>query len=499
MALNILGVDFRENAVSAVLIRGGYKGIEIIAHASISIDRASSSKNGLEACLKAVSDQADITGAVCITSLPSDRFFYRNFLSPFTDLQKIDQTLPYVLEPGLPLPADDLVIDFIPIDSARPDENILKRIVRRMGITRRPSSTSILAVGLEKSQVVDCLSRLKPFGLEPERIVPDGYALASCLIHAPHSPENWLLVDVDSIHTALYLVLSGSLTVIRAFPGSGAPVSAAGMSACLLPRIQQTLLASCPETGIERIYLTGDLTDVTAVAAAVSEACGLPVHPLSLFADLDIHFQNDPPLDWRPEMGDGALALSLMRMNGITGLNLRKGVFAARASWIACRSMLMRTALVAGFMMLAAVVYVQIDMHILQNRLDGITREIDGVVTGTFPELTTLVDPLQQMREHIQNAERRIPGGDMAGRRRLIDILSAISGRIPENVPVELVRFTYEENVLQLTGHTDSFNFVEEIKRRLEGPNGGFSQVTIVSANMDGSGNRVQFHLEIRI
>jgi len=85
------------------------------------------------------------------------------------------------------------------------------------------------------------------------------------------------------------------------------------------------------------------------------------------------------------------------------------------------------------------------------------------------------------------------------GQERLVDLLGRISSRIPENVPVELIRFIYEDSILQLTGHTDSFNSVEEIKRRLEGPDGGFSLVTIVSANQENTGNRIQFHLNITL
>ena len=104
------------------------------------------------------------------------------------------------------------------------------------------------------------------------------------------------------------------------------------------------------------------------------------------------------------------------------------------------------------------------------------------------------------MRTHVQNAQRQIPGLNKTGHAlRLVDILARVSSRIPENVPVELTRFIYEDNILQLTGHTDSFNSVEEIKHRLEGPNGGFSLVTIVSANLDNTGNRIQFHLNITI
>jgi hypothetical protein len=153
----------------------------------------------------------------------------------------------------------------------------------------------------------------------------------------------------------------------------------------------------------------------------------------------------------------------------------------------------------AGLAVLAAFAYVQNDTQILERQLDFLNRRIDQVLTGTFPEITTIVEPLHQMRTHVQNAQRQIPGSDKTGQERLVDLLGRISSRIPDSVPVELVRFVYEDSILQLTGHTDSFNSVEEIKRKLEGPNGGFSLVTIVSANLDNTGSRIQFHLNIAI
>jgi general secretion pathway protein L len=499
MAIKILGVDFRENAVSVALIRGSYKGVWLEAHAQIFLERTDDVEKGLESCLETVSEQADISNAICIAALPSNRFFYRNILSPFRDPQKIDQMLPYELEQSLPVPADDLVIDFIPVDFQKPDEKLLKRIGRMMGVTSREASTRILTVAIEKTQIAAYLSCLKKFDIEPERIVPGGYALAYCLMQSPKSPVNWLLVDVDKTHTALYLILSRTLAVIRAFPCVGTFSSAGSISADIFPSIQQTLLASCKDTGIDRIFLAGGLSDALAVASALSEMCDLPVQPVNLVMDAGIRFQSELLVDWRPETGNAALAAALARMNGMAGLNLRKGLFAMRTSWAACRTGFLRTAFMSGLAVLAAFAYVRIDTQVLQNRLDGITHRIDQVLTGTFPEIATIVDPLHQMREHVQQAQRRMPGSDNPGQVRLVDILAGISSRIPENVPLELVRFIYENNGIQLTGHTDSFNFVEEIKRRLEGTNGGFSQVTIVSANLDNTGNRVQFHLDIKI
>jgi general secretion pathway protein L len=498
MTIKILGVDFRKDSVSAVLIRGSYKGVWVDAHARVLLEGPDDLEKGLAFCLETVSEQADLP-AVCIAALPSDLLFYRNIASPFTDPRKIDQMLPYELEQNLPVPADDLISDFIPVGHAMPEKKIINRFGQLLRFASRTAPSRILAAAIEKSRLAAYLSCLKQSGLEPERIMPGGYALCLCLMHATTSPSNWLLVDVDMTHTALFLVLSRTLTVIRAFPGSGVSPSAD----FLFPLIQQTLLGSCAAVRIDQIFLAGCLSDASAnalmIASALSEKCGLPAHPVNLIVDGDVRLKSALPSSWNPEIDDPALGAALVRMNGFSGLNLRKGAFGLRTSWAACRSGFLRTGVLAGLAVLAAFAYVQIDTRILEKQLDFLNRRITQVLTGTFPEITTIVEPLHQMRTHVQNAQRQIPGSDKKGQERLVDLLGRISSRIPENVPVELIRFVYEDSILQLTGHTDSFNSVEEIKRLLEGPNGGFSLVTIVSANLENTGSRIQFHLNITL
>jgi general secretion pathway protein L len=495
MAIKIIGVDFRKESVSAVLIRGSYKGVWMDAHAQIPLERPEDLEKGISSCLEIVSGQADLP-AVCVAALPADLFFYRNIVLPFTDTQKIDQMLPYELEQSLPVPADDLVIDFIPVSNTMPERKLMSRLWQILGFGAEAASTRFLAAAIEKKHLAAYISCLKQSNLEPERIVPGGYALCLCLMHATSSPSNWLLVDADKDHTALFIVLSRTLTVIRAFPGSGLSPSAE----FLFPMIQQTLLGSSKDISIDQIFLAGCLLDASSVASVLSEKSGLPVRPVNLIADAGVHLKSELPSSWRPETGDSALGAALARMNSYAGLNLRKGAFGLRTSWVACRSGFLRAGAMAGLAVLMALAYAQIDSRVLEKQLDFLNSRINQVLTVTFPEVTTVVEPLHQMRTHLQNAQRQIPGLNKTGNElRLVDILARVSSRIPENVPVELTRFIYEDSILQLTGHTDSFNSVEEIKRRLEGPNGGFSLVTIVSANLDNTGNRIQFHLNITI
>ncbi len=220
MAIKILSVDFRKDSVSAVLIRGSYKGVWVDAHAHAFLEHSEDLEKGLDFCLETISEQADLSNALCVAALPSDLFFYRNISLPFTDPGKIDQMLPYELEQSLPVPADDLIVDFIPLNHGTTGKKFNTGFGQLLRFASRAVSTRILAVAIEKSRMAAYLSCLKASGLDPERIMPGGYALSHCLMKSENSPSNWLLVDADKTRIALFLVLSRTLTVIRAFPGS---------------------------------------------------------------------------------------------------------------------------------------------------------------------------------------------------------------------------------------------------------------------------------------
>jgi Tfp pilus assembly protein PilN len=79
---------------------------------------------------------------------------------------------------------------------------------------------------------------------------------------------------------------------------------------------------------------------------------------------------------------------------------------------------------------------------------------------------------------------------------RSIDILNSISEKIPDNIKVDLTRLVIQpENVL-ISGTTDTFNSVEDIRSRLEQIQ-YFKKVTTSSANTDRSGNEVRFMLKM--
>ena len=97
MNRKILGLDIRNDAVSAVLVNIGIKGTTIEAHEHVPISNQKNSENSLAASLGTIAEKIDISDAICVASFPADLISYRNIKVPFKRRKKISKILPYEL------------------------------------------------------------------------------------------------------------------------------------------------------------------------------------------------------------------------------------------------------------------------------------------------------------------------------------------------------------------------------------------------------------------
>ena len=81
---------------------------------------------------------------------------------------------------------------------------------------------------------------------------------------------------------------------------------------------------------------------------------------------------------------------------------------------------------------------------------------------------------------------------------RSIDILNAISSSIPEAITVDVTRMVISPETVLISGNTDTFNSVEDIKSNLEQID-FFKRVTISSTNKDRSGKEIRFQLKVEL
>jgi general secretion pathway protein L len=133
------------------------------------------------------------------------------------------------------------------------------------------------------------------------------------------------------------------------------------------------------------------------------------------------------------------------------------------------------------------------------KRLDRLNHEIRGIFTSTFPEVKNIVDPVQQMKVKIQEAKKNaLLPGETEKQIKAIDILNTISKAIPKDVDVTLKRFVMGSESVNISGDTDSFNSVDNIKSKLE-QSEIFKKIVISAANIDKSDKRVRFKLKVNL
>lgn len=481
MSRLVLGIDIRPDAVSAVQVRSSIKGNRIEAHLHVPIPDQERVESGIGGALETIAAKMDIAGSACVVSLPADEISYRNIKVPFKEPRKIRQMLPFELEPALPLPIEDVIIDFRAV--------------------RVSQQTDIIAAVVEKSRMKSYLETLAFYKIEPRIVTIGGYPTTLCLSEWVDVPENWLLVDIGRHRSTVFAILSGQLHLVRSFPISS---SAATATESLCKNIEQTIVAFQDifsfEFLLNSLFITGyGLNDHDDTEQHMARILGLPVERINLGQQTELTRTVPPLAGWDPSRLDNALALALAGIEGINGLNFRRGPFAPKKNWEAYKKSLIKSGILAGTVLILASLNLALDSYTMRKQIERLNRQINGIFTTTFPDVKRIVDPLQQMRVKIDELRQKtLFPGERQKQILTIDILYALSKSIPKDMDVEFKRLVMGADNLQISGETDTFNSVDAIKSRLEGEE-SLKKVTISSATMSKSGNRVSFKMRVEL
>ena len=425
----------------------------------------------------------DIAGSACAVSIPADLVSFRNINLPFRDLKKIRQILPFELESGLPLSVEDLIVDFQPVY-----------------LDDRDGDTDILAAAIEKSQLKKYLDILSSFNIEPEIVTIGGYPVALCLAHLVHIPENWLLIDTGTDKSVLFVAASNQICLVRPLP----MVLPNSSGKKILPiNVRRTLSAAeeIYQSDIQprHIIVTGKGVDDPEVLRHMDRILKIPVEPVNLAKDTNVVKKIRSIAPWQPPLMDNALALALLKTESIHGINFCKGTFIPKKESTARKKNLIRTGLLLGVVLILALMSIVLDSRSMGKKVFALNSKINHIFKTTLPGIKTIVDPVQQMRISIEDLKKKsIFFGKTDRTIRHIDILNEISKKIPKGMDIEITRLVSGEGDITISGQTGTFNSVDDTKSKLE-TSGLFRQVTISSANINRSGNRVQFRLNIKL
>lgn len=497
MPEKILGLDISSDSVAAVQVTWGLKGHQVTACDHVMIEEAGALEEALKALIERVGPEAE----VCFSSLPGEHVSYRNLRMPFRDKKKIRQTLLFELETIVPFPVEDLLVDFT--------------------IVYQSDQSEILAASIKRAYVSEHLEHLQANGIDPEVMDISGIPTLSWLLRQTETPDDGLLLQVGRKRNTMILYLKRRIALIRTFPFNGDTMIQAVLNGTsnghtdteAVKQIESCLRSFCTEVQNtlhafgwqntktvrpERIFVTGSGALYPDTENLLNRFLDLPVERVDLSSDPRIHMDENVARAWNPALMDNALALAVRKTKEDLGFNFRRDEFEVRKEYFGHKKEIRKVAAFLIIVLGLLCLDLGTDYYFLKQRYKILDDQITKVFKQTFPDAKRIVDPVHQMTVRINEIKKTalsLPG--IGTNRKVLDLLRDVSLRVPESADVQVARMVVDADTVLIKGETDTFNTVDTIKKGLE-PSDYFSAVTISSANLDRSGNRVQFEMKLK-
>jgi type II secretory pathway component PulL len=224
----------------------------------------------------------------------------------------------------------------------------------------------------------------------------------------------------------------------------------------------------------------------------------LPIEQINLRGNQKIGMDKDIAPVWTAALMDNALALALREEGRTQGFDFRKGEFEVKKQYIGFKKELKASAIFLVIILAFLAADLGTDYYFVKKQYRMLEQNIMEVFRQTFPEVTRVVEPVQQMQvkiNEIKSSAVSFPG--MGTDQKVLDLLKDISERVPGALNVHVTSMVVDPEIVRISGETDTFNTVDSLKNGLE-TSTYFSEVTISAANLDRSGKKVQFELKLQ-
>lgn len=474
------GLDIGTTAIKAVEVTRTLRGPRVTRYGVIPLTHKEKEDSRTEIIrrLGEVLSKVEGKGENLVYLFPSSRTMVHRIPLPFRDREKNQQVVKFEVEPLLPFPAEQVVVDFY---SAERDE----------------AGKEALVFAARKGTLGESLSLLKEAGLDPERVVPEALALFWLIRGQGKSLGSpGALLDLGQEKATLILWEGNRLELARSVPISrGGPSAAAHPDLSrLAEEVKRTFLSAGYGAGsqsVERIFLTGGGSLAFGADRSLSRFLGKPVSPL----DLD-GAAGEVPKEHRPLLG-AALGAAWSESSA-DSFNLRREEFAPFQKAQRARG---RIKILVSYAVLLGILggsSFLLNLSLQERKYRGLKAQIRKEFSQALPEVKRVVNELQQMKARVQEERAKLGslGGGPGGGSPL-EVLREVSLMVDPGAKVRVTELLVDSGAIEMNGEADSFDTVNQLKARMD-RSGIFKDVQLKTARASSLENVVEFKFQMK-
>ena len=514
-----VGLDIGSTSVRATWFRRGLIGPDEIVCLQRNLLLGNSGEGGTEGIsqqLRGLFEQHSLWGVPVVVAMPTHCLFSRILTVPFTDPKKVAQVIPYETEELIPLGLEEVVLDHTIIDT-------------------REGESTVLVAAVPRDRMTQHLEFLADAGVDPVSTELDSLSLFHFYRYAlMPSIQDIVLIDIGASASTVCLVSGGKLRAIRNIMVAGDALTRnladrLGWTYAAAETEKQHLVVPVDDDGLNdddpasralQDFLGSLTTEIRttiqthdAVVGGTSAQLylcggGARLKGLPDYLARRLNIQTVDSLDGRfgraQKKGDtwdedcasslGLAARPAFWSQGAS-INLRQGPFsiphrersAKHKGWI---RIAMGVALLVGI----GFANLYVDYSIKETRLQILKDMLDQGFRTSFPEITTVVDPVQQGRMALDQARQDLTVFGHNDPAAMLFILAELTGHLPEDRTFDVNELTVEGVKIKIEASTNSFESVDVIKAALANSK-RLTEVVVSDARMGAKPGQVKFRV----
>jgi general secretion pathway protein L len=508
MPETILGLDIGMSAVKAVLANSrGRADVFILAAETVKMENGLDLETAITKIAETILPLAS-SKVRCVVTLPPADVMFRQVQLPFHDDGKIKKTLSFELEPLLPVPIEEVVIDYLRL----PDAKLLAAVCGKERI--RKVITAVEA-HLGKVIVIDigASALVSPF-LAQKALTGSGLALdigASSTSAAFY--EDHALLQIRSFNfggDTITSALSGDLScdAIKAeqikIAGADTAKTDGAMAACrefcvaLANTVEFLRLNDILKSAPVQIMLTGGGSLFKPLGDELAQKFGAAVTVADFSKSGRLEISEKLQGRYSPPVMNTALAA--VKRSSLPGksFNFRQGEFAMKSVPSDIKTQLLRGAIIAVILALLTAVDLFLGYRWQASQTAGLKKQITAIFNKHYPPSAAMVDPLQQLRTKLEDDRKMYGMDNSASEVTTLEILKDLSDLIPPALDVIVTHVHYENRNLLLKGEAKKMDDVTDVKNGLL-KSKFFKNVAIGATALAKEGDKVNFDLRIEL